>query len=166
MWHMAVSIVMAAAIGVVALVANVGAVPAASGSIAFVSAREFWNYQIYLMNMDGSHVTHIPTPVNAHCPAFSPDGRKIAFVSYPLAPDIPSRRGEIYIMNVDGSHLTRLITLAGDVESPAFSPDGRRIAFGAGQIYIMNVDGSHLTRLTNLLGGAGQPAFSPDGRRI
>ena len=167
MRHRAVSMVIAAAVGLAALGAHGGAAPPAAGKIVFVSDRGGWNNQIYIMNADGSHLTRIATPMDSHYPALSPDGHKIVFVSGPLGPDIASLREEVYVMNVDGSHRTRLISLPGNVESPKISPDGRRIAFGAGdQIYIMDVDGSHLIRLTNLPGGAGQPAFSPDGHRI
>jgi len=171
--------------GVAGLGANAGAAPSTSGSIVFDSDvndghYEGAYYQIHIMNADGSHLTRIATPMSAEAPAFSPDGRRVAFVS----PDSPIT-ADIYIMNVDGSSLTRLISLEGIVLfSPVFSPDGRRIAFafcligapgliGAPevllkpcQIEIMDADGSHLTRLTKPPGNAIEPAFSPDGRKI
>lgn len=167
MRHRTLSAAVVAVIGFAILGARAGAAPPAAGRIAFVSNRDGGSNQIYVMNVDGSHVTRVATPVNAQHPTFSSDGRTIAFVSYPVVSDIANRKGEIYSMNVDGSHLTRLTSLAREVDYPAFSPDGRRIAFGAGgQIYIMNVDGSGLVRLTSLPGGTGHPAFCPNGRCI
>ena len=74
-------------------------------------------------------------------PAWSPDGRKIAFAS--------ERDGnsEIYLMNADGSgqrSLTRNLAYDGD---PAWSPDGQKITFvsnrdGRYAVYVMNADGS------------------------
>ena len=98
-------------------------------------------------------------------PAWSPDGRKIAF----------ARGSTIYVMNADGSAQTRL---TGDfaATSPAWSPDGTKIAFaGPGrrpntrQIHVMNADGTGLTRIppsSVLPWTSWSPAWSPDGTRI
>jgi len=138
----------------------------ADGSkIAFVSVRD-GNYEIYIMNVDGSGQTNLTnnSAIDLY-PSFSPDGSKIAFES--------SRDGndEIYIMNVDGSGQTRLTNNSAGDYSPSFSPDGSKIAFasnrdGNNEIYIMNVDGSGQTNLTNNLATDFYPSFSPDGSKI
>src|SRR5207249_7370210 len=79
-------------------------------------------------------------------PAWSPDGQRIAFVSY--------GDEEIYVMNADGSAVTRLTNNAGFDGGPAWSPDGQKLAFvtyrdGNEEIYVMSPDGSAQTRLTN-----------------
>ena len=98
-------------------------------------------------------------------PAWSPDGRRIAFDS--------DRDGnsEVYVMNADGSGVTRLTYNDAFDVFPAWSPDGRRIAFdsdrdGNLEIYVMNADGTGVTRLTYNNAGDGFPDWSPDGRRI
>jgi Tol biopolymer transport system component len=58
-------------------------------------------------------------------PAYSPDGRKIAFGS--------SRSGdfEISVMNADGTETRRLTHSPGLDARPAWSPDGARIDFAS-----------------------------------
>ena len=56
--------------------------------------------------------------------AWSPDGRRIAFVG-------PSTL-DIYVVSADGSRQRRLTRDGAPNVSPAWSPDGRRIAFEHG----------------------------------
>lgn len=99
-------------------------------------------------------------PAYDQTPAWSPDGRRLAFVS--------DRSGdlEIYLMNGDGSALTRLTNSPGYDADPAWSPDGSQIVFvsqrdGHFEIYLMNADGSDQTRLTNNPDGSVTPIWQP-----
>ena len=136
-----------------------------SGRIAFMSIRD-GNWEIYVINADGSGVTRL-TDTEGHnaYPSWSPDGRRIAFESNRDGND------EIYVMNADGSGVTRLTDNRANDRHPRWSPDGRRIAFnstrdGNSEIYVTNADGSGVTRLTDTEGHNAYPSWSPDGRRI
>ncbi len=98
-------------------------------------------------------------------PAFSPDGRLIAY-DY-RRPGFPIR--ELYVMNADGTGI-RQVTRLGEVSSlPAWSPDGKRLAFqsnarlGHYEIYTVDPDGRDLRRVTTSTIDATQPAWTPDG---
>lgn len=98
-------------------------------------------------------------------PAWSPDGRKLAFVS--------ERDGnaEIYVMNADGSEQENLTRQPSSDSHPRWSPDGRKLVFvsrrvGNAEIYVMNADGSGLRKLTRSPSYDRDPAWSPDGRAI
>jgi Tol biopolymer transport system component len=117
---------------------------------------------IYRAQTDGTGLTAItisPPGVVDFSPVYSPDGRKIAFVSY-------ARGGiliAVYLMNTDGSDIRELTPpwIGGDC--PNWSPDGEKIAFasngcvgdhGAGfvlneELWVINRDGTGLTRLTH-----------------
>ena len=121
---------------------------------------------IYVMNADGTGLTRLSNDADYDLdPAWSPDGRKIAFVS--------ARDGyyAIFAMNADGSDQTRLTSNPEGNGQPAWSPDGGKIAFvsrrdGNNEVYVMNADGSGQTRLTDDVADEYEPAWSPDGRTI
>ena len=137
--------------------------------IAFGSARNGGNHDVYVMNVDGSNQTRLTTNLAYDDqPKWSPDGSKLAFIS--------NRDGnfEIYTMNADGSSQTRLTNNPAADGFPSWSPNGTKIAFVSGdlrnpttfEIYVMNADGTNRTRLTNDSLIDGVPSWSPDSTKI
>lgn len=140
--------------------------------IAFTSGRHTsWtdpktvkNTEIYVMNGDGTGQRRVTTdPAGDKQPAFSADGRLLAYVS--------NRRlnWDIYVKNVQAGAEKPVTTDKADDLHPTFSPDGTHIVFqssrdGVWNIYLMNIDGSDVQQLTKE--GGRTPVFSPDGKRI
>jgi Tol biopolymer transport system component len=118
---------------------------------------------IWVMRSDGSgkrNLTRSPD-VPDWSPAFSPDGRTIAYMS----------AHELWLMDADGSN-QRQLTRAGELsEYPTWSPDGGALAFsgnrgGDFEILVIDVAGGEERNLTNSPGEDKWPAWSPDGERI
>ena len=137
------------------------------------------NTDIYTMRMDGSAVTnltHDPAKdfnANDYNPAWSPDKKKIAFISDRGGNS--SGNTDIFVMNQDGSDQTRLTNNPGLDDFLAWSPDGKHIAYysssvdefyATGKIIIMNSDGSNKTVITQEPGYYYFQGWSPDGQKI
>jgi TolB protein len=121
--------------------------------------------QLASVNMLGQDRKNLTQTGLNNWPAFSPDGRQIAFGS--------SRDGDfdLYVMNADGSEVRRLTKSPGLDMRPAWSPDGRRIAFtsnrdGHYQIYVMQAHGSGVRRLSNHPERDDYASWHPNGRQL
>lgn len=125
--------------------------------------------EIHTMNADGSDSKRIVTPAKRPAqdehPAWSPDGKSLAFTTTRDA------NQEIYLCDADGSNLRRITSHPAIDSHPTWSPDGQQIAFcsarfGNLEICVMNSDGTSVRRLTDHPAMDYQPKWSPDGHWI
>jgi LysM repeat protein len=113
---------------------------------------------IFVVGPEGVGGSQITNNSSDTAPAPSPDGSRIAFMSF-------NRDGagnyEIFVMDSSGSNVVRLTNNAANDGLPTWSPDGTTIAFvsdrdGRWGVWAMNPDGSNQRKLFTMQG-------SPDG---
>lgn len=99
-------------------------------------------------------------------PSWSPDGRKIAYVSF------EAKRSEIYVQELRSGTRKRVSARSGVNGAPSWSPDGRKLAItlsredGNLDVYTLDVNSQVLTRLTTGPAIDTEPAWSVDGTQI
>jgi Tol biopolymer transport system component len=99
--------------------------------IAFSSRRD-GDLEIFVMNPDGTRIEQVTRNASSggseaddEGPAWSPDGRLIAFTSTRDRKRDPLGDREIYVINVDGSTERRLTDNDLEEFGPDWLPDGR-----------------------------------------
>jgi len=118
---------------------------------------------IYVMNADGTGRRLLV--VNAIDPAWSPNGSKIAYVTYRSR---LAGGGFVTVANADGTGARRLTASVEDESQPAWSPGGRQIAFLRGDVIVVAPSAGGAERVA--VRGALDPAWRaqvtlPSGRR-
>ena len=98
-------------------------------------------------------------------PAWSPDGKKIAYVSF------ESRNSAVYIQDILTGSREKVAGNPGINSAPSWSPDGTRLALtlskeGDPEIFIMHMAGRNLLRITNNRAIDTEPSWSPDGSSL
>ncbi len=136
------------------------------GVLTFTSDRT-GRTGIFVMNADGTDQRLLTDRVDSSFPAFSPDGKRIAFdTTSPLL-------GTVSTMAVDGSDRTVVYSQNRAISEPDWSPDGKRLVFilHTHQYFSIAVKGIfepdpiRLTEaVTNQINSS--PHWSPDGSRI
>lgn len=123
--------------------------------------------RIAIMDSDGANLRYLTEgEATVVTPRFSPDGRRLAYVSY------QGRRARVWVLDIATGQKRLLVPGLALTSAPRFSPDGTRIAYalsanGNTDIWITNADGTGTPqRLTSAPGIDTSPSFSPDGRRI
>ena len=124
-------------------------------------------YKLVVADADGENArTMLESRQSILSPAWSPDGRKLAYVSF------ENGRSEVYVQEIRSGARRRASARIGINSAPAWSPDGSYLALtlskadGNLDIYTLRLSDQKLTRLTSWASIETEPSWSPDGEMI
>lgn len=127
-----------------------------SEHVAFVRDGQLW-----VMSANGRSDRMLSDGGDNRSPAFSPDGRTIAFSS--------DRTGkhEVYLTDLEGKNVRQVTRSSSGAFDPVFTPDGKRVVYsvdGSGpEIRSVDLQGGEPAELAE----TGEwPSISPDGARL
>ncbi len=141
-----------------------------STRVAYVTVVKDLNgkriYRLLLSDADGFNAkTLLESREPLLSPAWSPDGKHIAYVSF------EDKNSAIWVQDVRTGKRDRVAHGPGINSAPAWSPDGNRLAMtlsrdGNPEIYVLHLASRQLQRLTRHYSIDTEPAWSPDGRKL
>ena len=133
--------------------------------IAYV-VRAGRRYTLHVTDADGEGgQVALASPESIISPAWSPDGRRLAYVSF------ETQKAVVWVQDLTTGERKIVASFRGSNSAPAWSPDGQRLAVtlsqdGLAQLYTMPASGGTPTRLTSSSAIDTEPVFSPDGRSV
>jgi TolB protein len=122
--------------------------------------------EIFIMDYDGYNIRQITQDRDqAISPAWSPEGRRLAYGSYRQGPL------DLYLYDLDTGRIRVLAAFPGSNSAPAWSPDGGSLAValsrdGNTELYRITAQGTGPMRLTNSRSIETSPCWAPDGRAL
>ncbi len=138
--------------------------------VAYVSARQQGGQDIYRLvvaDYDGENESPMLESTDPlMSPAWSPDGRRIAYVSF------EENRSSIFVQTLRTRNRIRVSSEPGINGAPSFSPDGRKLVITLGgidgnlDIYTLDLRTRERRRLTTHRAIDTEGTWSPDGRFI
>jgi TolB protein len=123
-------------------------------------------YILEVADMDGFHPQNLlvsSEPIMS--PAWSPDGRTIAYVSF------ENKRAQIYKVDVTNGQRRLITNFSGINGAPAWSPSGKELAVvlskeGSPKIYSVNMSNGQMRQLTFGTAIDTEPRYSADGTSL
>lgn len=137
-----------------------------SGRIAYITSSGRQSHQLQVADADGFNpqtIASSPEPLMS--PAWSPDGKRIAYVSF------ERKSAAIYIQTLANGQRERVAEFPGINGAPSWSPDGTRLALtlskdGNPDIFILNLATRSLLKLSKSTAIDTEPVWSPDGSAV
>ncbi len=133
--------------------------------IAYV-VRVGRRYTLHVTDADGEGgQVALASPESIISPAWSPDGKKLAYVSF------ETQKAVVWVQDLTTGERRIVASFRGSNSAPAWSPDGQRLAVtlsrdGLAQLYTIPIAGGAPTRLTSSNAIDTEPVYTPDGKTI
>jgi TolB protein len=136
-----------------------------STRIAYV-VKQGSRFSLQIADSDGANAqTALASPEPIISPAWSPDGSRLAYVSF------ENKKPVVYVHSLATGQRQAVANFSGSNSAPAWSPDGRQLAVvlsreGGSQLFVMNADGSSVRRITSSAAIDTEPTFAADGQSL
>ncbi len=137
--------------------------------IAYITVKKLSGQEIYALQISDSDGYNpqilLESTEPLLSPAWSPDGKRLAYVSF------ENKNSAIYVQDIISGMRSKVAANSGINSAPSWSPDGSRLAMtlskdGNPEVYVLYLDNKLLQRITNNPAIDTEPAWSVDGERL